>query len=153
MPILTKKKHKSLHWVNFRPIVTPVILHIIVNFLMQCLDIRHATEWFLAWTRKHSAIFLCQVLEVCMSSVPCRSTWKLMCCFLILTNARPIEPLYCMQTGWRHQMETFSALLGPVLLTLRLLRHVAKILANGSAAFFESCDAIGWNSCDMSQKR
>ena len=34
-----------------------------------------------------------------------------------------------------------------------LLRHVAKILANGSAAFFESCDAIGWNSCDMSQKR
>ena len=41
--------------------------------------------------------------------------------------------------------------LGPVLLTL--LRHVARILANGSAAFFESCDAIGWNSCDVSQKR
>ena len=41
--------------------------------------------------------------------------------------------------------------LGPVL--LMLLRHVARILANGSAAFFESCDAIGWNSCDMSQKR
>ena len=71
---------------------------------------------------------------------------------------------------WRHQMETFSALLvicavnspvtgeihthkdlGPVLLTL--LRHVARILANGRAAFFESCDAIGWNSCDVSQKR
>ena len=41
--------------------------------------------------------------------------------------------------------------LGPVLLTL--LRHVAKILANGRAAFFESCNAIGWNSCDVSQKR
>ena len=40
---------------------------------------------------------------------------------------------------------------GPVLLTL--LRRVARILANGSAAFFESCDAIGWNSCDVSQKR
>ena len=40
---------------------------------------------------------------------------------------------------------------GPVLLTL--LRHVARILANGSAAFFESCDTIGWNSCDVSQKR
>ena len=40
---------------------------------------------------------------------------------------------------------------GPVLLTL--LRHVARILANGRAAFFESCDAIGWNSCDVSQKR
>ena len=39
---------------------------------------------------------------------------------------------------------------GPVLLTL--LRHVARILANGSAAFFESCDATGWNSCDVSQK-
>ena len=38
---------------------------------------------------------------------------------------------------------------GPVLLTL--LRRVARILANGSAAFFESCDAIGWNSCDVSQ--
>ena len=60
-------------------------------------------------------------------------------------------------------MEAFSALLaicagnsphkgqGSVL----LLRHdaVARILANGSAAFFESCDAIGWNSCDVSQKR
>ena len=30
------------------------------------------------------------------------------------------------------------------------LRHdaVARILANGSAAFIESCAAIGWNSCD-----
>ena len=40
---------------------------------------------------------------------------------------------------------------GPVLLTL--LRHVARILANGRAAFFESCDTIGWNSCDVSQRR
>ena len=40
---------------------------------------------------------------------------------------------------------------GPVLLTL--LRHVPRILANGRAAFFESCDTIGWNSCDTSQKR
>ena len=44
-----------------------------------------------------------------------------------------------------------TRLQGPVLLTL--LRHVARILANGRAAFFESCDAIGWNSCDVSQKR
>ena len=43
------------------------------------------------------------------------------------------------------------SLQGPVLLTL--LRHVARILANGRAAFFESCDAIGWNFCDVSQKR
>ena len=43
-----------------------------------------------------------------------------------------------------------KASLGPVSLTL--LQHVARILANGSAAFFESCDAIGWNSCDVSQK-
>ena len=57
----------------------------------------------------------------------------------------------CQYTWWRRQMETFSALLGPVLLTL--LRHVARILANGRAAFFESCDAIGSNSCDVSQKR
>ena len=36
--------------------------------------------------------------------------------------------------------------LSPVL----LLRHdaVARILANGSAAFFESCAAISWNDCD-----
>ena len=35
---------------------------------------------------------------------------------------------------------------GPVL----ILRHdaVARILANGSAAFFESCAAIGWKACD-----
>ena len=46
-------------------------------------------------------------------------------------------------------MDTLTKGLGPVLLTL--LRHVARILANGRAAFFESCDAIGWNSCDVSQ--
>ena len=36
--------------------------------------------------------------------------------------------------------------LGPVL----LVRHdaVARILANGSAAFFESCAAPGWKDCD-----
>ena len=51
----------------------------------------------------------------------------------------------------RHDMSTLSVVLGPVLLTL--LRHVARILTNGRAAFFESCDAIGWNSCDVSQKR
>ena len=39
---------------------------------------------------------------------------------------------------------------GPVL----LLRHdaVAIILANGSAAYFESCVAIGWNACDSISK-
>ena len=43
---------------------------------------------------------------------------------------------------WRE----FTASRGPVL----LLRHdaVARILANGSAAFIESCAAIGWNFCD-----
>ena len=29
---------------------------------------------------------------------------------------------------------------------------VARILANGSAAFFERCAAIGWNSCDTSDR-
>ena len=47
--------------------------------------------------------------------------------------------------------DNYMSALGPVLLTL--LQHVARILANGRAAFFESCDAIGWNSCDVSQKR
>ena len=39
-----------------------------------------------------------------------------------------------------------SLALGPVL----LLRHdaVARISANESAAFIESCAAIGWNSCN-----
>ena len=45
--------------------------------------------------------------------------------------------------------DTVSYYQGPVLLTL--LRHVARILANDIAAFKESCDAIGWNSCDVSQ--
>ena len=52
---------------------------------------------------------------------------------------RPLKQWQCISQG--HQ--------GRVLLTL--LRHVARILANGSAAFFESCDTIGWNSCDVSQ--
>ena len=36
--------------------------------------------------------------------------------------------------------------LGPVL----LLRHdaFARILTNGSTAFFESCTAIDWKACD-----
>ena len=47
---------------------------------------------------------------------------------------------------WRHDMETHSVLLGPVL----LLRYdaVARILANGCAAFFESYAAIGWYDGD-----
>ena len=38
----------------------------------------------------------------------------------------------------------------PTLGPLLLLRHdaVVRILANGSAAFFESCAAIGWKDCD-----
>ena len=34
-----------------------------------------------------------------------------------------------------------------------LLRHdaVARILANGNAAFIESCAAVGWNSCDSAR--
>ena len=47
-----------------------------------------------------------------------------------------------------HPYTLFHALWnqGPVL----LLRHgaVARILANGDAAFFESCAAIGWNDCE-----
>ena len=39
--------------------------------------------------------------------------------------------------------------LGPVL--LMFLRHVARISANGIAAFKESCTAIGKIFCDMSQ--
>ena len=64
--------------------------------------------------------------------------------------------VYITATAWlsQYSMGSRRALydgLGPVLLTL--LRHVARILANGRAAFFESCDTIGWNSCDVSQKR
>ena len=43
-------------------------------------------------------------------------------------------------------MQYSAEYLGPVL----LLRYdtVTRILANGSAAFIESCAAIGWNSWD-----
>ena len=61
------------------------------------------------------------------------------------------KPSICALSFIDSQMSRGVAILGPVLLTL--LRHVARILANGSAAFFESCDTIGWNSRDMSQKR
>ena len=63
-------------------------------------------------------------------------------------------PCHCIggTKGWTQlELGGQAAQQGPVLLTL--LRHVARILANGRAAFFESCDAIGWNSCDVSQKR
>ena len=35
------------------------------------------------------------VLDVCVPRVPWRSTWKLMCCFLIVTNARQILTMVC----------------------------------------------------------
>ena len=63
------------------------------EFLMQCLGM--PSERFLAWTRKHSPTFLRQVLDVCVPRVPWRSTWKLMCCFLIVVNARQILTMVC----------------------------------------------------------
>ena len=50
-----------------------------------------------------------------------------------------------LQQWLKHVIRRPLLALGPVL----LLRHnaVAMLLANGSAAFFESCAAIGWNSC------
>ena len=63
---------------------------------------------------------------------------------------KPQQNTDCVQNYWDVQHITYE-IQGPVL--PMLLRHVAKILANGSTAFFESCDATGWNSCDMSQKR
>ena len=73
-----------------------------------------------------------------------------MLCTLVDT-APPPHPIK-IQFGVCQQAGTAGAnIQGPVLLTL--LQHVARILANGRAAFFESCDAIGWNSCDVSQKR
>ena len=78
---------------KFRPIVTPVISYSIANFLMQCLGM--PSEHFLAWTRKHSPTFLRQVLDVCVPRVPWRSTWKLMCWFFIVMNARQILTIVC----------------------------------------------------------
>ena len=63
------------------------------EFLMQCLGM--SSERFLAWTRKHSPTFLRQVLDVCVSRVSRRSTWKLMCCFLIVQNARQLLTMAC----------------------------------------------------------
>ena len=63
------------------------------NFLMQCLGM--PSERLPAWTRKPSPTFLRQVLDVCVPRVPWRSTWKQMCCFLIVTNARQILTMEC----------------------------------------------------------
>ena len=84
---------KIIYCPKFRPIVTPVISYSIANFLMQCLGM--PSERFLAWTRKHSPTFLRQVLDVCVPRVPWRSTRKMMCCFLIVTNARQILTMVC----------------------------------------------------------
>ena len=60
--------------------------------------------------------------------------------------------LHCYPTLCAVLLDAFSewnqfwAAQGPVL----LMRHdaVARILANGGAAFFESCTAIGWKACE-----
>ena len=36
--LFDKRNDKSIYWVNFRPKVTPVILHIFANFPVLCLD-------------------------------------------------------------------------------------------------------------------
>ena len=63
------------------------------KFSNACLGM--PSEHFLAWTRKHSPSFLRQVLDVCVPRVHWGSTWKLMCCFLIVTNARQILTMVC----------------------------------------------------------
>ena len=86
-------KSKQIYCAKFRLIVTPVISYFIANFLMQCLGM--PSKPFLAWTRKHSPTFLRQVLDVWVPRVPWRSTWKLRCCFLIVSNARQILTTVC----------------------------------------------------------
>ena len=56
------------------------------------------------------------------------------------------ECVSCPVCGPGQRHSEVSGVQGPVL----LLRHdaVARILANGSAAFFESCAPIGWKDCD-----
>ena len=56
----------------------------------------HAIRTFPGMDEKtQSYVFLRQVLDVCVPRVPLRSTWKLMCCFLIVTNARQILTMVC----------------------------------------------------------
>ena len=55
----------------------------------------HAIRTFPGLNEKNIPTFLRQVLDICVPRVPWRSTWKLMCCFLIVTNARQILTMVC----------------------------------------------------------
>ena len=55
----------------------------------------HAIRTLPGMNKKHSATFLRQVLDICVPPVPWRSTWKLVCCFIIVTNARQILTMIC----------------------------------------------------------
>ena len=55
--------------------------------------------------------------------------------------------LFCNKPSVCNMIWNGTATQGPVLLTF--LRHVARISANGIAAFKESCAPIGQNSCEM----
>ena len=55
----------------------------------------HAIRTFPGMNEKTQSYVLRQVLDVCVPGVPLRSTWKLVCCFLIVTNARQILTMVC----------------------------------------------------------
>ena len=68
-------------------------------------------------------------------------------CFIWLKGPIDLIPNSLYLNQWWSRQLTHICTTGPC---LAILRHdaVARILANGSAAFIESCAAIGWNSCD-----
>ena len=86
------QKDKFIYWVNFQPNLMPVILHFITNFAILCLDI--PSECFLTWTKKHSPSLWCHILGVYVSSIPCKTAWKFVCCLFVAMNACQIETLF-----------------------------------------------------------
>ena len=119
-------------------------------------DLKFETPWrsmaryiFMTLGHKHG-------YEVCHAISHC------LFCIYVPTVYIKCRPIIIIFTYWsvKQQLEISklksvmkldfkAAVLGPVLLTF--LRHVARISANGIAAFKESCAPIGQNSCDMSQ--
>ena len=70
------------------------------NIILYC-EFSNAVLGHAIWTfhgineKTQSYVFTSGSIDVCVPRVPWRSTWKLLCCFLIVMNARQILTMVC----------------------------------------------------------
>ena len=119
------------------------------NFTKKCSWVESRVRTWWVWSVHHYS-------DVMMSMMASQITSITIVCSTVCSNQHPpvisgfpsqrASNVENVSNWWCHDGSKLLPLQGPVLLLQP--DAVARVLANGSAAFFESCATIGWKDCD-----